>query len=99
MVDTAQKRNCETDLMWLIFSIIILLKEFISLSGYDAFRDGYLNTVLPGGPGDTRNVSALPFTTDTNRDSDGVTSAGVADATSPKFSTLQRFSCKHNRSI
>jgi hypothetical protein len=85
MVDTAQKRNCETDLMWLIFSIIILLKEFISLSGYDAFRDGYLNTVLPGGPGDTRNVSALPFTTDTNRDSDGVTSAGVADATSPNF--------------
>ena len=53
--------------------------------GYDAFRDGYLHSILPGGPDDPRNVSTLPFTTDTDRTSDGITSTGVADATSPSF--------------
>jgi hypothetical protein len=64
---------------------LLLLSIFSKSCGYDAFRDGFLNSVLPGGPGDHRNVSKLPFTTDTDRASDGVTSTGIADATSPNF--------------
>jgi hypothetical protein len=71
-----------------IFSLLIT-HQIIFCSGYDAFRDGYLNSILPGGPGDTRNVSAFPFTADTNRESDGITSAGIADATSPNFPEYQ----------
>lgn len=61
---------------------------FIALSvvhAYDAFREGYFNSILPGGPGDDRNVPNLPFTTDTNRLSDGVTSTSIFDVTSPSF--------------
>jgi hypothetical protein len=69
--------------MSLIF--LLLLSQFATLSGYDAFRDGFAHSILPGGPGDSRNIPALPFTTDTDRVADGVSSTAVADATSPNF--------------
>mmetsp|Transcript_14430 Transcript_14430/g.21685 ORF Transcript_14430/g.21685 Transcript_14430/m.21685 type:complete len:370 (-) Transcript_14430:94-1203(-) len=72
-------------LIGLLLQIAYFYLTIVNVCGYDAFRDGYFNDVLPGGPGDDRNTPNLPFTTDTNRLSDGVTSTAVADVTSPHF--------------
>lgn len=50
--------------IYIAFSINIVV-------AFDAFLEGYYNEILPGGPGDTRGVANLPFTTDTNRAADG----------------------------
>lgn len=52
---------------------------------YKAYRDGFFNEELPGGPEDGRDAPNLPFTTDTNRLSDGISSSAIFDVTSPHF--------------
>jgi hypothetical protein len=66
-------------------SLVICCSLVVPLNCYKAYRDGFFNDVLPGGPGDTRNTPNLPFTTDTNRLSDGISSAAIFDVTSPHF--------------
>lgn len=56
-----------------------------SVHALDQFREGYVNTVLPGSAGDIRGMPPLPFSTDTNRFADGVTSAAITTVTSPSF--------------
>ena len=66
--------------------LFFILNCFITpLECYKAYRDGFFNDVLPGGPGDTRDTPNLPFTTDTNRLADGISSAAIFDVTSPHF--------------
>lgn len=61
------------------------------INGYykiDLSREGDLNINLPGGSNDVRNSQKLPnmpFTTATNRFSDGITSSASFDITSPHF--------------
>lgn len=56
-----------------------------SVHGLEQFREGFVNTILPGSAGDTRGIPPLPFSTDTNRFADGVTSTAITTVTSPSF--------------
>jgi hypothetical protein len=69
------------------FQLRILFIYYLAkiVFSYDAILEGFYNSILPGGPGDTRGLPNVPFTTDTNRLSDGTTSASIFDATSPPF--------------
>ena len=52
----------------------------------DLYLEGFANPLkLPGGPNDPRGVPNLPFTTDSNRLSDGVSSTDPYDNISPAF--------------
>lgn len=51
----------------------------------DQFREGFYNTDLPGGPNDPRGLPPIPFSTDTNRFADGLSSTAIMDVASPSF--------------
>jgi hypothetical protein len=65
----------------LLFSACCLTR----VGALDQFREGFVNTVLPGSVGDTRDFPPFPYSTDTNRLADGVTSAAISTVTSPSF--------------
>lgn len=69
-----------------LFLLLILFCFHIPCLSIDGFREGYLNDFLPGNPiYDTRNLPNVPFTTDTNRFSDGITSTSYFGEGSPAF--------------
>ena len=66
---------------------LCLVSSLEKVGALDQFREGFVNTILPGSLEDTRNLPPLPFSTDTNRFADGVTSAAITTVTSPSFPT------------
>mmetsp|Transcript_33384 Transcript_33384/g.34010 ORF Transcript_33384/g.34010 Transcript_33384/m.34010 type:complete len:353 (+) Transcript_33384:390-1448(+) len=73
----------------MIIELICTLLVSISLIGVksQAYREGYFNSMdnMPGSLKDSRNLPSLPFSTDTNRYSDGTTSKSIYSVTSPHF--------------
>jgi hypothetical protein len=54
--------------------------------GDQLYQEGFYDQgTLPGGPGDDRGLPNYPFTTVTNRYSDGITSTSAFTSTSPRF--------------
>jgi len=73
-------------------SVFLLLCSFFcriivgyEVSIFDGHREGFFNSYLPGSPMDTSNTTNTPWTTDTNRYSDGVSSTAYFDVISPGF--------------
>ena len=68
------------------FLILIYYINLETVIG-QAFREGYYNgqSDMPGSTGDTRNMPSFPFSTDTNRYSDGYSSESIYSDTSPHF--------------
>ena len=66
---------------------LLLFDPFLSQpsGAYDGYREGYLSEFLPGSPEDARGLPNLPFVTDTNRYSDGITSSAYFGVISPSF--------------
>jgi hypothetical protein len=52
---------------------------------YTGYREGYYNPYLPGSDMDKSNSTNIPWTTDTNRYSDGFSSTAYFDTISPGF--------------
>ena len=75
----------------IILSIALLLGVFIQITKPDIlFSEGFFDYEgLPGGVNDTLNRPNVPFSTDTNRYSDGFTSTGAYDTSSPRFPKYQ----------
>eukprot|EP01041_Mallomonas_annulata_P001542 gene1542-2979_t len=61
--------------------------SFIRPVSGQAYREGYSNSQydMPGSSGGIRDLPSLPFSTDTNRYSDGHTSTSIYSVTSPHF--------------
>lgn len=59
--------------------------SLLLVQAIEQFREGYYNGSLPGGYDDARGIPPLPFSTDTNRLADGVTSVSVVTSTAPSF--------------
>eukprot|EP00613_Pedinella_sp_CCMP2098_P013360 CAMPEP_0171763576 /NCGR_PEP_ID=MMETSP0991-20121206/49408_1 /TAXON_ID=483369 /ORGANISM="non described non described, Strain CCMP2098" /LENGTH=349 /DNA_ID=CAMNT_0012367405 /DNA_START=6 /DNA_END=1055 /DNA_ORIENTATION=- len=53
--------------------------------GYQVYDDEYANTKLPGNPDDARRMPNMPFTVDTNRESDGISSVSPFTTTASSF--------------
>jgi hypothetical protein len=70
-----------------IILLLILGSSLIEMSGADdLYLEGFLNKEkLPGSPNDPRSMPNLPFSTDTNRISDGVTSTDPYSQFSTNF--------------
>lgn len=68
-----------------VYLTLYSLWSFSKVGALDQFREGFVNTVLPGSSGDSRGIPPLPFSTDTNRFADGVTSSAITTVTSPSF--------------
>lgn len=63
--------------VWAVFTVIVTADIF--------FQEGfYEQDTLPGGASDERGEANLPFSTDTNRYSDGITSTGAFSSGSPR---------------
>ena len=75
--------------IYLLNSIISISVVFTSirLGICQQYREGYANNAnsLPGSSGDTRNLASFPFSTDTNRYADGISSESAYSVTSPHF--------------
>ena len=69
--------------------IIIFLFAVVSIflaSCLNVYEEGFNSIgILPGSPGDPRGMPNIPFSTDTNRLTDGFTSNAPVDITSPHF--------------
>ena len=66
--------------------LVLSVLSFALVNSDNLYLEGFANpNALPGGPSDKRGIPNLPFTTDTNRLSDGVSSSDIYNNISPEF--------------
>ena len=96
--DPSTPQNCEA---WLVFptaikgmraasrrrgyGAIIATVLLLPVGSYEVYDDVYVNLKLPGHPDDIRGMPNLPFTVDSNRESDGISSTNPFTTTSASF--------------
>jgi Ca2+/Na+ antiporter len=68
------------------FVLVLFLLREMNVMAVDMSTEGFFNVGnQPGSPDDPRGIPNIPYSTDTNRFSDGVTSDATVDITSPHF--------------
>lgn len=65
-------------------TVCLFSATFVS-EGYQVYEDTFVNTQLPGHPDDFRGMPNLPFTVDSNRESDGISSVSPFTTTGSSF--------------
>ena len=68
-----------------LLSLFLLLLRTPHAGSYEVYEDEYVNRLLPGHEGDQRGLPNLPFTVDTNRQSDGISTVSPLTMTSPSL--------------
>jgi hypothetical protein len=84
---------CSQTMMLLWFVLVLFVFREMNVMAVDMSTEGFFNVGnQPGSPDDPRGIPNIPYSTDTNRFSDGVTSDATVDITSPHFPIYHGYS-------